>query len=127
MLVLKVRRWVIWWICLGVICGGVALINIFFRDLTRAQDRVILFVGVVFWLLGGLVCWAWEGVQLHKINGEAAGKPAPDVLDKPEQQLSSELIAYQSRQTLSHGFRHHPESLGAYLRRHWEQQQKRHP
>ncbi len=124
MFVLKVRRWVVWWFCLGVICGGAALVNIFFRELTRVQDRVILFVGVVFWLLGGLVCWAWEGIQLQ--STDAAGKPVPEVLNKPEHQLPSELVAYDSRQALSRRMVHRPEMVGAYLRRLWEQEKKHH-
>ncbi|HLH06567.1 MAG TPA: hypothetical protein VKW78_04970 [Terriglobales bacterium] len=64
--VLHVRRWVRWWFYAGVVCGAVALANIFFRNLTRTQEEVILFLGVMFWILGGLVCWAWEGIKLEK-------------------------------------------------------------
>ena len=120
MLVLKVRRWVLWWFCLGVICGGTAVINVFVRDLTHAQDSVILFVGVVFWLLGGLVCWAWEGIQLQSTN--AAEKPAPEILNKPGNQPTSELIAYHIRRPLWRRGVRRPESGGAYLRKHWDQE-----
>src|SRR4249919_1227123 len=55
----RVRRWVMWWFYVGVFCGGIALANIFGRDLTRAQERVLLLIGVLHWLLGGVVCWAF--------------------------------------------------------------------
>jgi len=126
MVVLHVRRWVIWWFCLGVICGVTAIVNIFFRELTRAQDRVILFIGVIFWLLGGLVCWAWEGVKLNKLPTSAAGNMEPDVIDEPRREIKSELVAYQIRQALSRRFCARPEPLGSYIRRHWEQEQKHH-
>ena len=64
--VLHVRRWVVWWFYVGVVCGAVALANIFLRHFTRTQDEVILFLGVLHWILGGLVCWAWEGVKFEK-------------------------------------------------------------
>jgi hypothetical protein len=61
---IRIHRWVIWWLCLGVVCGAIALVNILFRDLTRIQDRVILLVGIVHWILGGVVCWAFEGIKI---------------------------------------------------------------
>jgi H+/Cl- antiporter ClcA len=61
---IRIHRWVLWWLYLGVVFGAVALVNIFFRDLTRTQDKVILVVGIVHWVLGGIVCWAFEGVRI---------------------------------------------------------------
>ena len=60
----RVHHWVLWWLYLGIACGVVALVNILFRELTRTQETVILAIGVFFWLLGGLVCYACEGIQL---------------------------------------------------------------
>src|SRR5215467_8209764 len=59
-----VHHWVLWWFYVGIACGVVALVNVLFRDLTRTQETVILAIGVLFWLLGGLVCYAYEGIQL---------------------------------------------------------------
>ena len=61
---IRIHRWVLWWLCLGVVFGAVALVNILFRDLTRTQDKVILVVGIVHWVLGGIVCWAFEGIKI---------------------------------------------------------------
>jgi hypothetical protein len=59
-----IHRWVIWWLCLGVVVGAVALVNILFRDLTRTQDKVILVVGIMHRVLGGIVCRSEENVRL---------------------------------------------------------------
>jgi len=49
-----------------VIVGIVALVNILGRDLTKAQDHLILFIGAFNWILGGVVCWAFEGVRFEE-------------------------------------------------------------
>ena len=60
---LRIHHWVLWWFCVGLVCGVVAMVNIFTRDLTRAQDHIVLLVGIIFWVLGGVVCWAAEGIE----------------------------------------------------------------
>ena len=61
----RVRRWVMWWFWVGVVCGGIAVANILGRDLTHAQERLLLLIGALHWLLGGIVCWAFEGVRAN--------------------------------------------------------------
>ena len=61
----RIRPWVIWWFYVGVFCGGIALANIFGRDLTPYQDRVLLLIGALHWILGGIVCWAFESVKIQ--------------------------------------------------------------
>jgi hypothetical protein len=65
---LKIHRWVLWWFCVGIVCGIIAVVNILTRDLTRLQDHVILIVGAVHWVLGGVVCWAFDGIRIHEIH-----------------------------------------------------------
>lgn len=116
MMVLRIHPWVRWWFYLGVICGAVALFNIFFRDLTRTEEKVILFFGVVFWLLGGLVCWAWEGVTLEKPPEQRETKTAKGPVETPN--VASEFIVRDSnpqRRTLRQS-----RLLALYLLRHWE-------
>jgi hypothetical protein len=60
----RARRWVFWWFVVGVVCGAVALANIFGRELTRTQERVILLLGIAHWVLGGIVCFAWDAIRL---------------------------------------------------------------
>ncbi len=62
---LHIRRWVLWWFGLGVLFGAIALVNILFRDLTRSQERIILIVGILQWVLGGVVCWAFDGIKVQ--------------------------------------------------------------
>ena len=61
---LRIRRWVTWWFYVGLIFGAIALANVLFRDLTRAQEREIFFSGVMFWTLGGLICYAFDGIRV---------------------------------------------------------------
>ena len=74
---LRIHHWVLWWFYLGVVGGAIALINILTRDLTRTQERVILVIGLLFWLLGGLVCHAYEGVQIEKPRRQTAHDETP--------------------------------------------------
>ncbi|HXP84608.1 MAG TPA: hypothetical protein VN841_07815 [Bryobacteraceae bacterium] len=60
---LRIHHWVLWWFYVGIVCGVIAMVNIFTRDLTRLQDHIILLVGIIFWALGGVVSWASEGIQ----------------------------------------------------------------
>ena len=62
----QVHRWVLWWFWLGVILGAIALANILLRDLPRTQEQILLGVGVIHWLLGGIVCYAVEGIRFEK-------------------------------------------------------------
>jgi hypothetical protein len=55
-----------WWICVGVVCGAIALVNIIGQNLTRSQDRVLVLLGAAHWVLGGIVCWAFEGVKFEQ-------------------------------------------------------------
>ena len=62
---IRIHRWVVWWLALGVLFGAIALVNILFRELSRTQDKIILAVGILHWVLGGVVCWAFEGVRVE--------------------------------------------------------------
>ena len=73
---IRIHRWVGWWLCLGVVFGAIALVNILFRDLTRMQDKIILIVGIVHWVLGGIVCWAFEGVKITPALPPESHEPA---------------------------------------------------
>ena len=61
----RIHRWVIWSLVLGVVGGAVALLNIFMHHLSRGQEDAILVVGLVHWVLGGLVCWALGSVTVE--------------------------------------------------------------
>jgi hypothetical protein len=62
---LRIHRWVVWWFYTGVIAGLIVLVNILGHNLTGFQERLLLIIGAAFWLLGGLVCWAYESVKFE--------------------------------------------------------------
>jgi hypothetical protein len=70
----RIHRWVVWWVYVGLVGGVVALVNILGRHLTRTEEQTFIIFGVLHWFLGGFVCWALEGIQVQ---------PAPQL---PEQQ-----------------------------------------
>jgi hypothetical protein len=61
----RVQHWVVWWFGIGLICGAVAFANILSRSLTRSQEDVVLVMGVIHWVLGGIVCYSFEGVRIE--------------------------------------------------------------
>ena len=90
----QIKRWVIWWVYVGAICGVIAGANILGHNLTVFQERLLLVVGSAFWLLGGVVCWAYEAVAVEppaptpppatakaaKLTSETEWHPASDFL-----------------------------------------------
>jgi hypothetical protein len=62
---LRVRRWVLWWAYVGLVGGAIAVVNILGHNLTGTQDRILLLIGTAHWILGGIVCWAFDGVQIE--------------------------------------------------------------
>ncbi len=75
---LRIHRWVIWWFYIGLIGGLIAFVNIFGHNLSGFQERLLLIVGAAFWLLGGVVCWAYESVKF-----EPPPQPATPVQKSP--------------------------------------------
>jgi hypothetical protein len=96
---IRIHRWVIWWLCLGVVFGAIALVNILFRELTRAQDKVILLIGIVHWVLGGVVCWAFEGVKITSVPPLKRHLPAP-IEDTREWHSASDFVQPGNRKSL---------------------------
>lgn len=82
----RIHHWVLWWFYTGVILGAVAVVNILTRDLTRSQERVILIVGLLFWILGGIVCHAYEGIQIQRPR------------ESPDHSVRNEPVAGQQKE-----------------------------
>jgi len=55
-----IHHWVLWWFCVGLILAGMAAMNILERHLQKSQDLILLTFFALFWLLGGLVCYALD-------------------------------------------------------------------
>lgn len=96
---IRIHRLVFWWLGLGVLCGAIALVNILLRDLTRTQDKVILVVGIVHWVLGGIVCWAYDGIQVQTAP-PTARKTIDQAGSAREWHCASEFIQPGSRKSL---------------------------
>ncbi len=98
---LRIHRWVVWWFYVGVICGAIALVNILGHNLTGTQDRIILLIGMAHWLLGGIVCWAFEGVKIEPPPARPAQiqKPA-DAAPETEWHPASDFLLPGRKQSL---------------------------
>lgn len=97
---IRISRWVIWWFGVGVGVGTIALANVIGRDLTRRQDRIILLMGLVHWALGGIICWAFDGIKV----GEPGEQPPAQETPQGELQTKwfspSEFVAPGSRHSI---------------------------
>lgn len=59
------HHWVKIWIYVGIVCGAVALVNIFGRRLSDSQVDWILAMGALNWVVGGLICYFWDAVEIY--------------------------------------------------------------
>jgi hypothetical protein len=89
---LRIRPWVIWWFWLGVVCGAVAILNIVTRNLNRPQELIILFIGVMNWVLGGVICWAFG---IHIVQ------PSPPVSPTKEAHCTRARVAFGLRLSIA--------------------------
>jgi hypothetical protein len=96
----RIHHWVLWWVYVGVICGIVSLVNIVERDLSREEARLALFAGILFWLLGGLLCYAFDGILIEEPRHES---PPPVAANDPEQRewhAASDFLLPGNRKSL---------------------------
>ncbi|GEM_PF-3442097 len=87
-----VRRWVLWWLYVGVACGVVAVSNIIFGDLTRTQEHALIFLGIMHWLLGGLVCWGFGGIKAEPPRQPRAEEHSDAASSEKEWHAASEFV-----------------------------------
>jgi hypothetical protein len=100
----RIHNWVRWWFIVGVICGVVALVNILARNLSRSQVGFLLVAGVLHWLLGGLVCYACDGIRIEEPHQPAQHKPGPgeeaEVWRQSEWHSASDFLLPGNRKSL---------------------------
>jgi hypothetical protein len=89
---IHIRRWVLWWFYVGLALGVIAISNVLGRDLTRQQDHVILAMGVIHWVLGGLVCYAFDSVRIERTSQPPAQRPVPKVEPGNEWHSPSDFV-----------------------------------
>ena len=98
---LRVRRWVIWWVSMGVLGGAIAIINILGHRLSGTQDRILIVLGVAHWLLGGIVCWAFAGVEVEPPRTPSPPIQEPlDTAPSKEYHPPSDFLLPGNRQSL---------------------------
>src|SRR5579863_1842889 len=97
---IRVHRWVVWWFYVGIVCGAIAVVNILARDLMRTEDRVILVIGVLFWLLGGLVCYAYDSIQIVKPLHDSTRDEPPRIAETKEWHSASDFLLPGGRKSL---------------------------
>jgi hypothetical protein len=96
----RIHHWVLWWFYLGVACGAVAIVNILLRDLTRSQEQVILVVGVLFWVLGGIACYGYEGVRIEQRHESTLQYQRLQTQQQNEWHPASDFVLPGNRQSL---------------------------
>jgi hypothetical protein len=96
----RIHGWVVWWFFVGVFCGAVAVTNILFLHLSRTQDRIALFIGVLFWTLGGLICYACEGIRIERSSQQPIKREPMKVQESQEWHSASDFLFPGSRKSL---------------------------
>jgi len=96
---LRIRRWVVWWFWVGVVCGALAIVNILGHHFSWAQDRLLILLGGAHWLLGGIVCWAFDGIRFER---EEQSPTTQTTIEKPvtESYSPSEFLLPGNRKSL---------------------------
>jgi hypothetical protein len=89
---IHVKHWVLWWFYLGVICGIVALINIFFRDMSPEGIKLALIFGVLFWVLGGVAIYCLDAVKIMEPPHASTKLPEHRASEETEWHSASEFL-----------------------------------
>lgn len=80
----RVVNWVKWWILVGIAIGVVMMAIILGHHLHGRNQDFALWGGVIYWFLGGLVCYACNGIHAAPEVEVLDKKPAPSEHPCPE-------------------------------------------
>jgi hypothetical protein len=86
-------------VVLGVILGGIAVLNILFRSLSREQEMFLLLVGAANWILGGVICYAIEGIKIVR-HQEEPHHPVPKPAESREWHAASDFVLPGNRKSI---------------------------
>jgi hypothetical protein len=89
---LRIQRWVVWWFYVGVVCGVIALSVMVGHNFTGAQDRTLLLLGVAHWLLGGIICWAFDSVRVEPRSPSPPAQKPPKISVEKEWHPASDFL-----------------------------------
>lgn len=96
----RMHHWVRVWIEVGIVCGAVALVNIFGRNLSGAQITWILAIGVLHWLIGGIVCYALDAVKIERPTVSGAKTVPAETSGQLEWHYASEFVLPGNRKSI---------------------------
>lgn len=97
---LRIQRWVVWWFYVGVVCGVIAFSIILGHQFTRSQEEILLFLGAAHWLLGGIICWAFDSVRVEPHPPAVPPRNTPKVTVDKEWHPASDFLLPGGRQSL---------------------------
>ena len=89
-----------WWFCIGIICGVIALSVILGDNLTPPQEKLVLLIGAAHWLLGGIVCWAFESVKVEAKETAPAAQKSPANTPEHDWHPASDFLLPGGRQSI---------------------------
>lgn len=89
---LHIQHWVVWWFYVGIVCGVVALTNVFLRNLSETQIKLVLVFGVLHWVLGGVICYCIDGVRIAPPPERVTPAPRAGVPLETEFHSASEFL-----------------------------------
>lgn len=96
----RIHRWVVWWVYVGVVCGVVAVVNILGRDLSRKQERIILLIGLAHWVVGGLICYACDAIRIEGSSEEVKSQQPLKRWEGPEWHPASDFLLPGGKKSL---------------------------
>ncbi len=96
----RIHHWVLLWIYVGIACGAVALVNILGRTLSPDQETWILVIGVLFWVIGGVICYARDAVRIETPRHEAAKSSDAPVPPQVEWHSASDFVLPGNRKSI---------------------------
>ena len=97
---LRIHHWVVEWFFVGVICGIVALVNIFARTVSPGQIDIILFFGVLYWAIGGVICYAHEHLKIEQPSRYNRTTSEHQVREQREWHAASDFLLPGNRKSL---------------------------
>jgi hypothetical protein len=97
---LRIQHWVLWWFGIGVVLGAVALVNVLARDLSHAQDKIVVAIGMLHWLIGGVFCYGLDAVQIEDQHPAESASRVNQVRDTQEWHAASDFILPGNRRRL---------------------------
>ena len=96
----RIHRWILWWFYVGVACGAVAVVNILSRNASEHKRMSFCVIGALFWVLGGVVCYACDAIRIEGSSRQPENKEPPRASDTPEWHPGSDFLLPGNRKSL---------------------------